>query len=274
MIEYDCYDGRWRGQGKAVVELVSYEDESAGTLKAIHLAASDGYYSYYAEEKLAVDNVVYHLCTGEAKKCGFKLPRGDRREVVHLARWRMVNPSILMLEGWSKDVAMACMRDGVRKFVPHPMEPPRVPGAAPAAAGSGLDAALAAIPVVDDKEDRPQRREKNPESSRRSQKICEPDTARESPGSWRGGRAGASKKRRKKRARSSGGLKKAKEKKEKEDEVFSSESSFDESESSGGSVFQNPPIGGGETFGSWPNGIRGDSFAVGWRRCLDTWQIG
>lgn len=170
MIEYDCYDGRWRGQGKAVVELVSYEDESAGTLKAIHLAASDGYYSYYAEEKLAVDNVVYHLCTGEAKKCGFKLPRGDRREVVHLARWRMVNPSILMLEGWSKDVAMACMRDGVRKFVPHPMEPPRVPGAAPAAAGSGLDAALAAIPVVDDKEDRPQRREKNPESSRRSQK--------------------------------------------------------------------------------------------------------
>jgi len=33
MIEYDCYDGRWRGQGKAVVELVSYEDESAGTLK-------------------------------------------------------------------------------------------------------------------------------------------------------------------------------------------------------------------------------------------------
>lgn len=142
---------------------------------------------------------------------------------------------------------MACMRDGVRKFVPHPLDPRRVPGAAPAAGGSGLDAAFAAIPEAEDKEDRPRKRDKAPEGVKRPPKRSVSQVLQE-----KARMAGEEdelerqRKRRKRKARSSGGVKRSKDKKEKDDEIFSSESSMEESESSGGSVFQRPPTRGGE----------------------------
>ena len=168
MVEYECYDQRWRSQGKAIIELVSFEDERENTVRAIHLAASDGYYGYYADEKLRVDNVVYHLCCTEAKKCTFRLPRGDRRELVHLARWRMVNPGGLLLEGWTKDVAMAAIREAVEKFTPPPVAP-IAPVVAPAAVGgSGLDEALAAEAAGGG--DRRDRREERSKRGREAEK--------------------------------------------------------------------------------------------------------
>ena len=67
LMEYDCVDSRWRPQGKAVVELVEFEDEKKGLVRAIHLSASDGYYQHYAEDKLGVESCVYHLCKGKGK---------------------------------------------------------------------------------------------------------------------------------------------------------------------------------------------------------------
>jgi len=79
LMEYDCVDSHWRPQGKAVVELVEFEDDSKGLVRAIHLLASDGYYQHYAEERLGVDACVHHLCRGKNKNCKERLPRTDRR---------------------------------------------------------------------------------------------------------------------------------------------------------------------------------------------------
>ena len=246
VIEYECYDGRWRSQGKAVIELVAYDDEAASTLRAIHLAASDGYYSYYAEEKLAVDKVVYHLCKCEAKRCGYKPPRGDKREVVHLARWRMVNPSGLLLEGWTKDVAMACIRDLVRKYVPHPIAPPRAPAPVAVLGGAGLDEAVeeglreGPKRIKPDKKDKEVARESRGSKRSVSQVLQEKaKTAGDRDEQER------QRKKRKRKARSSGGHKGKMEKVDRDQDLLSSPSSSDESDSSGESVFQKPPTRGG-----------------------------
>ena len=146
MIEYQCYDFRHRPQGYAVIELLGWADEEERLLKGVHLAASDEYYQWYGENSLGVDESVYHLCSKGHRECGFKLVRGDRRQVIHLDKWRAVNAGILEGQAYSHDVAVSRMRTAVGRMVPQPLAPPGGGPAPPVGVGvvgSGLDEALA-----------------------------------------------------------------------------------------------------------------------------------
>ena len=152
MVEHRCYDSRRRSQGMAVFEVAGVLDEAQHLLKGIHLAASDEYYQWYGEHDLSVDNCAYHVCNGGPGPCSFRLPRGDKRELIHLDFWRVVNPAILVSQEYGRDAGLARLRSGVGKYVPHPLLPPGGaggkedrPDAAPArlgAVGSGLDALM------------------------------------------------------------------------------------------------------------------------------------
>ena len=148
MIEYQCYDARHRPQGFAVIELLGWAEEENRLLKGVHLAASDEYYQWYGENSLGVENCVYHLCKVGHRTCEYRGNRADRRQVIHLDRWRLVNAGILEGQPYSHDIAVSRMRSAVNKMVPHPVSPP-VPAVAPQApfmgvggVGSGLDEAL------------------------------------------------------------------------------------------------------------------------------------
>ena len=82
-VEYACYDDRGNPQGRAIIKLRSWEDQVQGLLTAEHGEASDEYYQWYADNTLAA-GAVYHICSGEQKRCRMKLARGDKREMVHL----------------------------------------------------------------------------------------------------------------------------------------------------------------------------------------------
>ena len=150
LIEYQCYDIRHRAQGHAVIELLGWADQEARLLKGVHLAASDGYYEWYAEHSLSVDGCVYHLCEKDHRSCGYRGNRRDRRIIIHLDKWRAVNAGILEGQSYSHDVAVSRMRTAVSKMVPHPIGPPapgpshHAPAVGVGGIGSGLDEALMA----------------------------------------------------------------------------------------------------------------------------------
>ena len=94
-VEYACYDDRGNPQGRAIIKLQSWEDQGQGLLTAEHGEASDEYYQWYADNTLA-KGAVYHVCSGEQRRCRMKLARGDKREVVHLDHWRLLSPAAMM----------------------------------------------------------------------------------------------------------------------------------------------------------------------------------
>ena len=98
---------------------------------ARHVAASDDYYAWYADQELGVDQAAYHLCTGPRAGCRYALPRNSRRE-----RWRLINPLLMAEIGYSAEAAVAEMKDRVQAFVPKPVAEEPAPQ-------SGLDQALA-----------------------------------------------------------------------------------------------------------------------------------
>ena len=149
VVEYRCFDAPKKEQGMAVFEVAGVSDETKHLLKGIHLSASDEYYQWYGEHDLTIDNTVYHVCSSSLAGCAFKLPRRDRRELIHLDQWRLVNPAILVSQDYSRDVGLARIRSAVMKFVPHPLMPPSGAGEvgghgrdgdrAQGAIGAGLD---------------------------------------------------------------------------------------------------------------------------------------
>ena len=156
ILEYECYDSRGRPQGNAVVRLLDWEDFSRGILRAQHLAASDQYYQWYAEQELTDEKGIYHVCQSARKDCSERLGRGDRRELVHLHRWRMTSPLVMMESGYTKPIALRAMQNWVNNFeavVPEPPNPPKAPVVG--AGGNdplGLDKEMAAA----EKEDAPE----------------------------------------------------------------------------------------------------------------------
>ena len=147
VVEYSCYDHQWRPQGKALIEILGFDDEARQTLRARHLKASDDYYEWYAQTNLGEDRAVYHLCDVEAKKCPYKLRSRDRREVVHLAEWKAVSPGMMLTAHYSKEIAYGRVEEAVRRYMPHPVAPPGAGGGVPVPedpgrGGTGLDEVL------------------------------------------------------------------------------------------------------------------------------------
>ena len=146
VMEYECHDWNGRAQGKACLRVEDWSEVGRGFLVGDHLVASDGYYEWYGQHYLMRGKGLYHLCSCDRKKCKIKLARGDGRELVHISRWRLVNPLMMYDMEYSKKRAL----EGIVSFIDA--WSPRVPEPAggPAAKGkvetfedpTGIDKAL------------------------------------------------------------------------------------------------------------------------------------
>ena len=100
-LEYACYESTGAPQGRGVLKPQSWEEE--GVLRASHGECSDKYYQWYVDHDIREKGAVYHVCTGKHSTCRFKLPRGDRRILIHLDRWRLLSPATMVLGGYMKE---------------------------------------------------------------------------------------------------------------------------------------------------------------------------
>ena len=97
LLEYECFDNEGKGQGRACLELIEWINGSEGFFGGHHVSASDEYYEWYASQSLLpADNCVYHLCSSDPTGFRGKPKRGDRREVVHIGRWRLLSPLVMV----------------------------------------------------------------------------------------------------------------------------------------------------------------------------------
>ena len=94
-IEYQCYDDAGGEQGRAELELQKWEAASEGLFTARHGIASDQYYQWYVENG-APNGFVFHICGSKASSCRKRLARGDRRQIIHLDKWRMLTPQAMV----------------------------------------------------------------------------------------------------------------------------------------------------------------------------------
>ena len=153
ILEYDCVDDRGRDQGQAWVRLLDWEDFSRGLLRAEHLVASDGYYEWYGSHELAGGKGVYHICSNPRGQCAERLGRSDRRQLIHMHRWRMTSPLVMMESAYAKPVALKAMENWVNNFqarVPSPSRPPAPPGAGGGNDTTGLDKEVEAAEEADE----------------------------------------------------------------------------------------------------------------------------
>ena len=234
-LEHQCYDNQGREQGRAVVILRTWEDQDGGFFTGDYLTASDDYYAWYMENEVR-DSVAYHLCQGPSQQCRKKLVRGDRRTLIHVDKWRLLTPQLMMETGYLKSqgkrLALQAIADAARDKG-APLVPP---------AGTGLDAALhAQLPAGGDGSGQEPRKEKEKDAKRKRSK---------SPPRGKGLAAKlAGQERMKLDEQGRGDSKKKKKKKKKKsrrDRSSSGSSSADETSESSGSVFREASTRGGD----------------------------
>ena len=142
VLEYSCYDNAGAPQGKAVIRLKDWEDKEEGVVIADHGECSDEYYQWYANHDLTRgDGAVFHVCTTSHQRCKFKLPRRDRRTVIHLDTWRLMTPASMLAIDYLKNLGNQMGKSILKKEAEEKKAQARAPqGVGPA--GSGIDAAL------------------------------------------------------------------------------------------------------------------------------------
>ena len=70
---------------------------------------------------------LFHLCSSKLKDCSVRIGRGDRRELVHVQRWRLVSPLIMVENEYIKSLGLQLVREWVENFHPAQRVPPRHP---------------------------------------------------------------------------------------------------------------------------------------------------
>lgn len=171
ILEYECYDAHWQSQGRAIITLKDWEDRENCLFTGSHGPASDGYYSWFAEHQMGLENGLYHVCACEASRCRLKKPKGDRRELIHIDKWRLLTPLEMAETGYLKDM-------GVRMGEGLLASAARAKKATAPRLGSGLDALLAEEP--------PEAEAPKPEKERNlaGQRSRSPRKGRESMGKF------------------------------------------------------------------------------------------
>ena len=139
VLEYECYDAQWRSQGRAVVTLRDWEDKEKCLFTGSHGPSSDGYYAWYAEHQMGLENGLYHVCDCAGARCKVRKPRGDNRELIHVDRWRLLTPLAMVETEYLRDMGIK-MGEGLLAGAAREKKAtaPRL--------GSGLDALLEADP--------------------------------------------------------------------------------------------------------------------------------
>lgn len=80
------------------------------------------------------------MCDRNAANCSVTLPRSDRREIVHMDRWRLLVPATMVECDYVKEEAVAMAKESLETVYPQKVAvavPPDPTGEA------GLDRALA-----------------------------------------------------------------------------------------------------------------------------------
>ena len=138
-LEYQCYDDQHKDQGRSVITLRSWEDQSMGLFTGDHVRSSDPYYAWYMEHQVK-DEAIYHVCQGPARSCKQKLVRGDKRTLIHVDRWRLLTPQVMLETDYLRDLGSRlgaqAIDEAAREKADKAQRPPEM--------GTGLDAAMAA----------------------------------------------------------------------------------------------------------------------------------
>ena len=137
-VEYDCYDNSWNQQGRGAIKLGSWLDFNQGLFTGEHGPSSDGYYEWFVSESMGKDDGAYHICSGPASRCRVRLPRGDRRQLIHIDRWRMLTPFAMLNTAYLTALGSQL---GEQALVDHSQNPGKVVPTAPEG-DSGLAQAL------------------------------------------------------------------------------------------------------------------------------------
>eukprot|EP00435_Cladocopium_sp_Y103_P052810 s1149_g16.t1 len=155
LLKYHCYDNRGRAQGLAVVAFDQWTSAVDLKFRAKHLAASDGYYEYWATHTVDPSRIAYHICLSFRAKC--KVDAGGGPEVVHITKWRLTSPQALIGEGYASAAALEHFKEMLNaELLAAVPKAPAPPGPRPGDGGgqqSGLDAALGAPEMGDDDPD-------------------------------------------------------------------------------------------------------------------------
>ena len=251
LMEYDCYDDHGDPQGTAYLELVSWEDKTEGLFVAKHMGATDGYYAWYGSNELKEGACLYHMCLGRAPRCKTRLPRGDRRILIHVDRWRMLTPENMVVVPYLKE---AGVRLGEQALEAMAHEKEKRNSHDKGAAGlSGLDAALrdAGIPPLPPGRDDKGRREEKKKRDR-SPRSRSREKGKSGVGRYLRDQAEAREKRREEEKHSRRGRSERKEKKTRRDkkkklgERSSSSDGEDLSSDESMAVFREAPARGGD----------------------------
>ena len=251
LMEYDCYDDHGDPQGTAYMELVSWEDKTEGLFVAKHMGATDGYYAWYGENELKEGACLYHMCLGRAPRCKTRLPRGDRRILIHVDRWRMLTPENMVMVPYMKEAGVRLGEQALEAMAREKEK--RIPPDAGPAGLSGLDAALrdAGVPPLPPERDDKKRRDER-EKRARSPRSRSRGGGKSGVGRFLREQAEARERKRDEEKRSRRGRSERKEKKNRRDKKKKLE---DRSSSSDGedlsserseSVFREAPARGGD----------------------------
>ena len=112
-MEYECRDFANDPQGRAVVRIDKMiRADSAGYFcEGVHLAASDDYYSYWANLSCGREDCIYHLCQGYPERCKSRYreegshKRG--RTVIHVGAWRRVSLKTILDSKYGNEAGLA-----------------------------------------------------------------------------------------------------------------------------------------------------------------------
>eukprot|EP00438_Fugacium_kawagutii_P022919 Skav229978 [mRNA] locus=scaffold372:377191:382604:+ [translate_table: standard] len=235
VLEYECYDDAFRPQGRAVVTLREWEEADRGLFLGTHGPSSDGY-KYFVDSQMGKDGGLYHICEGPASKCKVRKRRGDNRVLIHIDKWRMLTPAVMLeipyLKAMGEQLGLQVLGEAAR-------DKKQV---APRAPETGLDAAVqaaaAAAPRGEDVD--PEKEKKKRDRSRT------PPTGREDFGEFL--EKQASRQRARQRQKKKKETKKHREggAKKKKSKGHRAEASSGSSVESSSSDFQLAPVRGGQ----------------------------
>ena len=108
ILEYQCYDRRWQSQGSA-----------SGLFTGSHGPSSDGYYAWFVEHQMVLENGLYHICDCEASTCKVQEKRGDNQELIHIDHWRLLTPAAMVVRGMGLQLGETSLANAARAKKAH-----------------------------------------------------------------------------------------------------------------------------------------------------------
>jgi len=119
-MEYQGYEASGKEQGTVLCRPLRIITEGSEVwMRAEHIAASDGYYEHWAQQKGAVDEMIYHLCSCKATRCHMNYNKDRSLNAVHIAQWRMLTLRDLLNIKWA---GAAALQEAERALVQYGLD--------------------------------------------------------------------------------------------------------------------------------------------------------